>query len=120
MGRRRAVDGRREIAAGIARLEGHLMSQAEISAARAEAAAFADRMPWLTTAQREEVVRLYTDQRLDLARSVLRRITDRCHELQAEYTARYRRLRRRLLCLSTALVLGVCALCSGVLFLVTG
>jgi hypothetical protein len=51
---------------------------------------------------------------------VLRRITDRCHELQAEYTARYRQLRRRLLCLCTALVLALCALYGGVLFFVAG
>jgi hypothetical protein len=114
------MDSRREIASGLARLEGHLMCQAEIGNARAEAEAFADRMPWLTTAQREEVVRLYTDQRLAVARTVLQRVTDRCHELQSDYTARYEQLRRRLLCACVAIVLGTFALCSCALFQVAG
>jgi hypothetical protein len=100
-----------EVASGIARLEGHLLAQTEISNARAEAEAFARRMPWLSTAQYEEVVRLYTEDRIALSRRVLERIVDRCHELKAEYTARYERLRRRLVHRCVAVVLASFALC---------
>ncbi|MES4904444.1 MULTISPECIES: hypothetical protein [unclassified Streptomyces] len=87
-----------EIEAGIARLEGYLLCQSELGDARAEAEAFAGRLAWLTAAQREEVVRLYTEERVELSRRMLRRIVDRCEELRAEYTTRYDELRRRLLC----------------------
>ena len=100
---------------GIARLEGYLLCQSEISGARAEAEAFAGRLPWLTEAQREEVIRLYAEERLELSRRLLRRIVDRCGELRGEYTARYEELRRRLLGLCAALLLGGLVLCIGVL-----
>lgn len=111
------MDRRREIASGIAALEGYLLSQAEISDARREAEAFADRLPWLTTAERSEVVRLYAEDHLDVSRRVLRRITDRCRELRAEYTARYELLRRRLLCVCVALLLAAFTLCACALLL---
>jgi hypothetical protein len=100
-----------EIESGIARIEGYLLCQTEISNARAEAEAFARRMPWLTAAQHEEIVRLYTEDRMELSRRVLQRIADRCRELRAEYTARYEELRRRLVCACVAVVLGAFALC---------
>lgn len=105
------MGGRREIASGIAALEGYLLSQAEISGARREAEAFADRLPWLGPAERAELVALYADERLEVSRRVLRRITDRSRELRAEYTARYEQLRRRLLCACVGLVLGAFVLC---------
>lgn len=101
-----------EAASGIARLEGYLLYQAELRDARAEAEAFACRMPWLTSDQREEVVRLYTEDRIALSRRTLQRITTRCHELRAEYSARYEQLRRRLLCTGLALLLAAVALCA--------
>ncbi len=114
------MDGPRDIAAGIARLEGHLIWQAEIHNAQTEAEALADRMPWLTYTQRDELVHLYTDARLDVSGSVLLRIAGRSHELRAEYTARYEQLRRRLLCACVAITLGTVALCGCVVLLTVG
>ncbi|GAA2357921.1 hypothetical protein [Streptomyces cuspidosporus] len=99
------MPGPDEIESGIARLEGYLLCQRELGDARAEAEAYADRLPWLTTTQREEVVRLYAEERVELSRRMLRRIADRCEELRAEYTARYEELRRRLLYRCVAVVL---------------
>jgi hypothetical protein len=96
-----------EIESGIARLEGYLLCQSELGDARAEAEAFAGRLSWLTAAQREEVVRLYTEERVELSRRMLRRIVDRCEELRAEYTARYDELRRRLVFRCVAGILAV-------------
>lgn len=95
----------REVESGIARLEGYLLCRSELDDARADAEAFAGRLAWLTAAQREEVVRLYAEERVELSRRMLRRIVDRCEELRAEYTARYEELRRRLLCRCVALAL---------------
>jgi hypothetical protein len=113
------VASQHEIESGIAQLEGYLLCQSEISGARAEAEAFVGRLPWLTGAQRDEVVRLYAEDRMELSRRLLRRIVDRGHELRAEYTARYEELRRRLLCLCAALVLSGLALCVCVLLAVS-
>jgi hypothetical protein len=106
------MPGQPEVTSGIARLEGYLLCQAELRDARTEAEAFVCRMPWLTADQREEVVRLYTEDRMALSRRTLQRITTRCHELQGEYSARYEQLRRRLLCASLAILLAAVALCA--------
>ena len=65
-------------------------------------------------------MRLYTDARIDISRTVLERIAGRDHELKTEYTARYEQLRQRLLCLSVALVLAAFTLCGFVLLLAVG
>ncbi|MCP9956533.1 MULTISPECIES: hypothetical protein [Streptomyces] len=101
----------RETAEGINRVEGYLLAQAELLGARREGEAFARRMPWLTTAQHEEVARLYAEDRIELSKKVLRAIAGRCVELRGEYTARYVRLRQRLLCVSVASLLTSAALC---------
>jgi hypothetical protein len=100
-----------EVAAGIAELEGYLLAQSRVREAEREAEEFAGRMPWLTGAQREEVVRIYTEDRIALSRRVLKALVSRANELRAEYTARYEELRRRLLCASVAALLGATALC---------
>jgi hypothetical protein len=87
-----------EAAAGIARLEGYLLAQSEASAARTAAEDFTSRLPWLDPEQREEVVRLYTADRMALSRRTLEHIVHRSRELRAEYTDRYQQLRRRLIC----------------------
>jgi hypothetical protein len=101
-----------EAAKGVDQLEGYLLLQADQHTARREATAFADRLPWLTTAQREEVVRLYAEERLALSVRVLRAVAQRCRELQGQYTERYEALQARIsrratacvvLCLSLAL-----------------
>jgi hypothetical protein len=95
-----------ETAAGIARLEGYLLCQAELRTARTEAEAFARHMPWLTIAQHEEVTRHYARERVALSKEVLRAVTARCTELEEQYAARYHALRQRLLCLSVAILIG--------------
>lgn len=94
-----------DVRAGLNRIEGYLLWQAEQDNARREAESFTAQMPWLTSVQRDEVVRLYTRQRLIVARQTLQRVADRCHELQAEYTDRYNRYRQRFLSRLTALAL---------------
>lgn len=101
----RSVSGRDEAARGIAQLEGYLLGQTYRQNARAEAEAFADRLPWLTTGQHDEVVRLYSAERMRLTRRVLEATVDRCAELRQEYTDRYELLRGRLLRRVTAVVL---------------
>ena len=90
---------REECSQGLRQLEGYLLWEAESAAARAGAEEFADRLPWLTGAQREEVVRICTADRLEVSRAVIHRIADRARELQGEYSTRYRTLKIRLLAL---------------------
>ncbi|MGY5124253.1 hypothetical protein [Streptomyces nigrescens] len=99
-----------EIEAGISRLEGYLFLRAEYEKARTEADNFADQLPWLTTGQREEVVRLCTQDRLELNRRYLERIRDRCIELRGEYSARYEQLRGQLLSVVAAIFVGAVGL----------
>ncbi|WP_330173508.1 hypothetical protein OG875_07920 [Streptomyces sp. NBC_01498] len=95
-----------EASAGIQQLEGYLLAQSRVREAKESAVAFADRMPWLTTAQHEEVVGLYTQDHIDISRRALELVVARAAELRAEYSARYEQLKRRLLCLSLATLLG--------------
>ncbi|MBT3150936.1 hypothetical protein HTV45_08545 [Streptomyces sp. CHD11] len=95
-------------AVGLNRLEGHLLWAAEVEEARRRADLFTRELPWLTTAQREEVERVYRADRIAASRAALVRIRDRAAELRAEYEARYRQLRAR--CVALAVV----ALTSGV------
>ncbi|CAL9507604.1 hypothetical protein SUDANB145_03550 [Streptomyces sp. enrichment culture] len=78
-------------------VEGYLLAHTERERARQEAAALCDRLPWLTTAQAQDLTRHYTEQRLVLARSMLRATVDRAGELRREYEERYAALRRTLL-----------------------
>lgn len=110
----------REVARGLAELEGYLLCQAELRGARAEAEAFVERLPWLTAAQRTEVVRVYTEERLALARRMLHQVTERCHALRQEYAQRYALLRRRLYCRCTALLVAAGSLVVAVLVVVVG
>ncbi|WP_406446990.1 hypothetical protein OHB14_51100 [Streptomyces sp. NBC_01613] len=86
-----------EYARGLNELEGYLLAQAEVTDALSCAEAFAAQMPWLTTAQREEVIRLYATDRLQISRATLQRVTDRVLELQCQYSNRYHALQVRLL-----------------------
>ncbi|WP_432138511.1 MULTISPECIES: hypothetical protein [unclassified Streptomyces] len=103
---RRLPDGD-AVREGIARMEGYLLWQGEIEQARAEAESFADRLDWLTTAQREDVVDLFVRHRLDLSQALLRRTAGRALQLREEYQERYDCLRIRLL--AVALALGAAA-----------
>lgn len=95
-----AKDPGQEASQGIAQLEGYLLWKAETTQARQQAQAFTDRLPWLTTAQREDVERAYVDDRLALSKATLRRIADRAAQLRQEYGEHYRRLRARCVALS--------------------
>ncbi|MGC0377754.1 hypothetical protein [Streptomyces sp. SAI-229] len=86
------------------RLEGHLLWAAEVEEARRQARRFAGELPWLTTAQREEVERVYRADRIAVSRAALVRIRDRAAELRTEYEVRYRQLRAR--CVALAVVTG--------------
>ncbi|MFJ8946264.1 hypothetical protein ACIRG4_24030 [Streptomyces sp. NPDC102395] len=78
-------------------VEGYLLARAHHDEARREAEELCDRLPWLTTAQAEDVSRHYVRQRVDLTRRMLRTTVDRAAELRREYEARYAALRRELL-----------------------
>jgi len=93
-----------DTAAGIDRIEGYLLWSAEQEQARRMARAFAARLPWLSAAERADVERAYTADRLALSRAVLAHIAGRAEELREEYTARYRRLRMR--CVAGAVAFG--------------
>lgn len=53
-------------------VEGYLLLRAEREQARREAAALCARLPWLTSAQADDLACHYTEQRLGLTRHVLR------------------------------------------------
>ncbi|MER7800232.1 hypothetical protein ABTX71_07890 [Streptomyces parvulus] len=92
-------------------VEGYLLLQAEQERARSEAVALCARLPWLTTAQAEDLTRHYTTQRLDLTQQMLQTMVQRAGQLRREYEARYLALRRTLLkrqAAATAAIL-VCA-----------
>ncbi|GGO50310.1 hypothetical protein GCM10012287_29730 [Streptomyces daqingensis] len=109
---RRSTTGQDEATRGIAQLEGYLLAQTYRENARTEAEAFADRLPWLTSAQHEEVVSLYTAERMALTRRVLEATVQRCGELRQEYTDRYEQLRGRLLLRVTVALLAMFAACA--------
>lgn len=98
-----------EASAGIQQLEGYLLAQSRVRESRTHAVVFADRMPWLTTAQYDEVVSLYTQDHIAMSRRALESVVARAAELRAEYTARYELLRRRLVCASLAALIGAAA-----------
>jgi hypothetical protein len=110
------VEPDKNSARGLAQLEGFLLWNAEVERARRQARRFTDQLPWLTTAQREDVERVFIAERVTASREALSRIRDRAAELREEYTGRYARLRARCVafsagavgavtCLATALTL---------------
>ncbi|MEU2109351.1 hypothetical protein [Streptomyces sp. NPDC019507] len=101
-----------DLAAGFARLEGYLMANAHVLAARTAAEGLADRMPWLTTAERTELVRLSTADRIQASREHFEAVAVRARELEEQYGARYRELRRRVLTRGVACLAGCLALCT--------
>ncbi|MBT2394460.1 hypothetical protein [Streptomyces sp. ISL-100] len=87
---------------GLAQLEGYLLWSAEVAEARRHADRFTEQLPWLTTAQREDVERVYTAERLAASRAMLVRVSARGTTLRAEYTERYRQLKTR--CVTVSVV----------------
>ncbi len=93
-----------DAAAGVNAVEGYLLWQAELARAAERARGFADTLPWLTTAQREEVERAYVSDHLGHAEAALRALADRIAELREQYRGVHARLRRRLLAVHTAVL----------------
>ncbi|GGV15032.1 hypothetical protein [Streptomyces griseoflavus] len=100
------MNPRQDSARGLNQLEGLLLWAAEVEEARSRAARFTEELPWLTTAQREEVERVYRADRIAASRDTLVRIRDRAVELRGEYENRYRQLRARCVGLTAAAVAG--------------
>ena len=92
---------------GLWQVEGYLMGHAEAAQARRQARSFTDQLPWLTTAQREEIERVYIADRTAASRAMFQRICDRAAELRTEYSDRYLRLKARCVALTAA---GTCLL----------
>ncbi|MFJ6787592.1 hypothetical protein [Streptomyces angustmyceticus] len=99
----RAPD-RRTVQAGIARMEGYLLWQAETDRARTDAEALVAALDWPTTAQRDELVALLARRQLDLSRQSVTRVASRALQLRREYQQRYDALRRRVLVAALALL----------------
>ncbi|KUL55228.1 hypothetical protein ADL22_01780 [Streptomyces sp. NRRL F-4489] len=90
------------MAEAINEIEGYLLWEAEKERARVRAEEFCARLPWLTTAQREDVVRHYRADQREQSRAYLERVAARSAELRTAYEDAYRALRRR----TVAAVLG--------------
>ncbi|WP_308799446.1 hypothetical protein [Streptomyces sp. UH6] len=88
--------GEREYSPAV-EMEGHLIAHTHRERAREEAEGLCARMPWLTTAQAEELTRQYVLLRIGLTRRMLLDVAERADRLGEEYEARYRVLRRALL-----------------------
>ncbi|MGW0364734.1 hypothetical protein [Streptomyces sp. NPDC002990] len=86
---------REDTAAGLARLEGYLMSQAARHEARTAGEDFARHLSWLGPQEQDEIARRFADEHLALRRQILRAVVERAHELRGEYSQRYAQLRRR-------------------------
>ncbi|MEI7030471.1 hypothetical protein [Streptomyces pratensis] len=97
-----------ESARGLTQLEGFLLWNAEVQGARRRARRLTEQLPWLTTAQRDDLERVYVADRVAASRESLVRIRHRADELREEYTRRYARLRARCVAV-TAGALGAAA-----------
>ncbi len=78
-------------------VEGYLLIQAERAEALREAASLCERLPWLTSAQAEDLTSRYCEQRLHLTHRTLQAVAARADQLKEEYETRYAALRRMLL-----------------------
>ncbi|MFJ3709437.1 MULTISPECIES: hypothetical protein [unclassified Streptomyces] len=100
------------------RIEGYLLWNAEVEEARRRASDFVAQLPWLTTAQREDVERVYAADRMAASRDALLRITSRIAELRDEYTARYQQLQRRCMAVAVMAVGAAGGTCTAVTMLI--
>jgi hypothetical protein len=90
-----------DVESGLRQMEGYLLWTSKVAETRAQAEDFTRRLPWLTTAQREEVERVFTEERLAFHKTALAQLAARARELRGEYDERYAQLKAR--------CLGVCA-----------
>ncbi|OKK16319.1 hypothetical protein AMK16_25025 [Streptomyces sp. CB00455] len=102
-----------ETAAGLARIEGYLISQAALGEARKEGQAFARALTWLGPGEQDEIGDRFAQYHLRLRRDMLAATVARSAELKEEYTRRYVRLRRRV----TGLALAAFGLCTAAVVL---
>ncbi|MEU0213876.1 hypothetical protein ABZ281_01735 [Streptomyces sp. NPDC006265] len=114
------ADERRSVLAD--ETEGYLLAHAHRDRAQREAEELCARMPWLTTAQTEELTGHYVRRRLDVTRQAILDTARRADELRREYESRYADLRRALLrrhaagaCAVLACAAGAGSLAAGVL-----
>ncbi|MFF1301552.1 hypothetical protein [Streptomyces sp. NPDC058307] len=96
-----------------AEAEGYLLLHSHHHKARREAEQLCARMPWLTTAQAEELTHHYVDQHVELTRHMLQDTVRRADQLRQEYETRYGELRRALLRRHTAFASTVLACATG-------
>ncbi|MFI8849152.1 hypothetical protein [Streptomyces sp. 891-h] len=108
------TDATGEAARGVAELERYLLRQTETHNAQQDAVCFAAELPGLTSAQREQIIRLYVHDRRALARRTQELIETALEEHTAELQAAYAVLRRRMCvtvsALITALAFALCLL----------
>ena len=104
-----------ETAAGLARIEGFLMSQAALREAHEEGQAFVRTLTWLGPGEQDEISDRFAQHHLRLRREMLAATVARAAELRAEYAHRYGQLCRR----ATGLAVGVLALWTAVLILLS-
>lgn len=109
--RRSRVD---ETAAIAAEAEGFLIAHCHREEARREAQTLCARLPWLTTAQAEDLTRHYVNHRIVLTRQILTTTSERAQELRSEYEVRYQDLRRRLLKRYAAVTAGIWGCVTGI------
>ena len=101
-------------AALAAEAEGYLLVHSHYDDARREAGELCARMPWLTTAQAEDVAHHYCERRMALTRHMLRATVQRADELRQEYENRYQELRRALFRRHAACASAIVACAAGV------
>lgn len=100
-----------ESTALVGEVEGYLKARTHYLQAVEEAETLRSRMPWMTTAQAEEITRHYIEQRIGLTRRTLVRHVE---DLREQYETRYRELRRDLLKRHGAVVCAVLAGSAGI------
>ncbi|MEU6894750.1 hypothetical protein ABZ934_23630 [Streptomyces sp. NPDC046557] len=91
-----------EVEAGLARLEGYLMSQAALHEADEAGESFAQALSWLGPDEQHVIAERFAQHHLRLKRQILTAVVTRAEELKAEYSLRYAVLRRRLVGLTIA------------------
>ncbi|MFJ4368039.1 hypothetical protein [Streptomyces chartreusis] len=94
----------------VGEVEGYLKASTYCLEARQEAARLCSDLPWMTTAQAEQVTRRYIELRLGLTRQTL---VHHIADLREQYEARYHDLRRHLLRRHAAAACGL-LVCVGV------
>ncbi|MFD5255897.1 hypothetical protein ACFWM5_24070 [Streptomyces bobili] len=107
-----APDGRDSVLA--AEAEGYLLARAHREQAHREAEDLCARLPWLTTAQAEDVAHHYVRQRNHLTRLMFEETLRRAAQLRQEYESRYAVLRRDLLRRHASVASAVLACAAGV------